>query len=117
MARRSSPPGKLLIKKRGARYDRECQERTRQKLYDSGVLDIALKALRGEVELNSGQIAIALKCMDKLVPNLQSVEQEVTQMTPFAVIPQALKSASEWESLQNPTEAATDQEADKAIKH
>ena len=110
--RKSSPPGTLMTKKRGVRYDRECQERTRQKLYDSGVLDIALKALRGEVELNSSQTAIALKCMDKLVPNLAQVEQEITQNVPFAVIPQQSKDAKAWESSvtkapETPTEART----------
>jgi hypothetical protein len=85
----------------GGRYDREHQERTR------------LKGFNGEVELTTHQVAIGLKLIDKLVPNLQSVEQEVTQNTPFAVIPQPTKDAKAWEQSVNtpvkPTEGATGQ--------
>jgi hypothetical protein len=82
----------------GGRYDREHQERTRQKIADANVLTRLLKGFNGEVELTSHQVAIGLKLIDKLVPNLQSVEQEITQNAPFAVIPQPAKDAKTWES-------------------
>jgi hypothetical protein len=97
----------------GGRYDREHQERTRQKIADANVLARLLKGFNGEVELTTHQVAIGLKLIDKLVPNLQSVEQEVTQNTPFAVIPQPTKDAKAWEQSVNtpvkPTEGATGQ--------
>jgi hypothetical protein len=74
------------------------------------VLDIALKGLRGECELNSGQIAIALKLIDKLVPNLQSVEQEITTQAPYALLPAAAPNAEAWHKAfapQKATEART----------
>ena len=81
----------------GGRYDREHQERTRQKIADANVLTRLLKGFNGEVELTAHQVAIGLKLLDKLVPNLQSVEQEITQTAPFAVIPEQSKDKATWE--------------------
>jgi hypothetical protein len=118
MARPSSPPGKIMVNKRGVRYDREHQERTRQKIADSGVVDRVIQCMNGALEMSQGQISIALKLIDKLVPNLQSVEQEVTQNTPFAVLPAPAPSSEAWHKAfapQKPTEARTAPKAAPAV--
>lgn len=84
------------------RYDREHQERTRQKIADSNVLARLIKGFNGEIELTPQQVAIGLKMLDKLVPNLQSVEQEVTQNSPFAVLPAPAPSADAWHKAFSP---------------
>jgi hypothetical protein len=105
MARgRQSGPGGIELK-RGQRYDRQHQERTRQKIADSGVLDRLTKCMLGEIELSQGQIAIGLKFIDKLVPNLAQVEQEVTQNTPYAVLPAPAPSPEAWHKAFSPAAA------------
>jgi hypothetical protein len=101
----------ISYKKRGVRYDRATQEITRQKLADAGVPDRLMKAFRGEIELTQGQITIGLKVLDKLVPNLQSIEQEVTNATPYAVCPAEYPDAKTWEA------SVTQPAPDKDTKH
>jgi hypothetical protein len=83
------------------------QERVRAKISDAKVVERLIKGFMGEVELSQTQVAIGLKFMDKLVPNLQSVETEVTQTTPFAVIPSPAKDAKAWEASLPATVNAT----------
>lgn len=105
MARRSSPLGRVTFKQRGAKYGREMQDRVRQWLVDRKALERLIDCYEGKVELTATQKDIGLKIFDKLVPNLQSVEQEVTQNTPFAVVPRALTDAKAWErSVNKPVE-------------
>jgi hypothetical protein len=102
MARHQSAPGGIEIKKRGVRYDATHQDRTRQKIADSGVLDRLTKCLKGEVELTPGQISIGLKFLDKLVPNLQSQEIAVTETQPFALLPAVLEDVKAWQDTFKP---------------
>jgi hypothetical protein len=102
MARHQSAPGGIEIKKRGVRYDATHQDRTRQKIADSGVLDRLTKCLKGEVELTPGQISIGLKFLDKLVPNLQSQEIAVTETQPFALLPAVLEDVKAWQDTFRP---------------
>jgi hypothetical protein len=87
----------ISFKRRGPKYNAMDQERVRAKIADAKVVERLVKGFMGEVELTQTQVAIGLKFMDKLVPNLQSVETEITQNTPFAVIPSQAKDAKAWE--------------------
>ena len=102
----------ISFKRKGPKYNAMDQERVRAKIADAKVVERLVKGFMGEVELTQTQVAIGLKFMDKLVPNLQSVETEITQNTPFAVIPSQSKDAKAWEASvtkasEKPTEART----------
>lgn len=94
------------------------QERVRAKIADAKVVERLVKGFMGEVELSNTQVAIGLKFMDKLVPNLQSVETEITQQAPFAVIPEQSKDKKAWESAfspHKPTAARSAPKPDPAV--
>jgi hypothetical protein len=99
----------ISFKRRGPKYNAMDQERVRAKIADAKVVERLVKGFMGEVELTQTQVAIGLKFMDKLVPNLQSVETEVTQNSPFAVLPAQAKDAKAWEaSVRNAPETPTE---------
>jgi hypothetical protein len=100
----------ISFKRRGPKYGASDQERIRAKIADGGTLERLQKAFKGEIELTQGQVAIGLKFLDKLVPNLQSVEAEVTQQAPFALLPAAAPNADAWHKAfapHKPIEGAT----------
>jgi hypothetical protein len=96
--RRTSPPGDIQFKSKGAKWSAADQERLRQKIVDGRVAERLMKCFNGELELSQSQLAIGLKFMDKLVPNLQSQHVELTETTPFAVIPEQMRDQKAWES-------------------
>jgi hypothetical protein len=100
--RRQSPPGTLELKQRGGRYDAKHQDVTRQKLADSGVVHRLTQCLKGEIELSPSQVTIALKFLDKLVPNLASQEIQVTETQPFALLPAVLEDVKAWQDTFKP---------------
>jgi hypothetical protein len=102
MARPQSGPGGIEFKRGGGRYDAVHQDRTRQKIADSGVVTKLTKALNGEIELSPSQVTIALKFLDKLVPNLASQEVTVTETQPFALLPSILEDVQAWQATFKP---------------
>jgi hypothetical protein len=92
----------ISFKRRGPKYGALDQERVRAKLADANIADRLLKAFMGEIEMTQSQVAIGMKMLDKLVPNLQSVEQKVENNAPFAVLPAVVEDVKAWEQTFDP---------------
>jgi hypothetical protein len=106
----------ISYKRSGARYDRNHQDRVRQKIADSNVVLRLTRAFNGEIELSQSQVAIGLAFLKKLVPDLQSQQVELTETAPFAVIPEQMRDQKAWESTFVPTSPDVAPPATKATK-
>jgi hypothetical protein len=87
----------IAFKKRGYKYSATDQERIRAKLVDAKIVEGLIACWNGKRELTKDQLAIALKCVDKLVPNLQSQELTVVETQPFAVLPATVEDSDQWQ--------------------
>lgn len=104
----------ISFKRRGPKYNAMDQERVRAKIADAKVVERLVKGFMGDVELTGSQVAIGLKFLDKLVPNLQSVETEITENRPVAIIPAQAASREQWEKSVQKEPKASGQSPSKA---
>jgi hypothetical protein len=93
----------ISFKKRGPKYSQQDQDRIRQKLIDAKIIQGLIEAWHGKRELSANQLAIGLKTYDKLVPNLQSQQIEVTEAQPFCVLPAVMPDSKDWETAFQPS--------------
>jgi hypothetical protein len=89
--------------KRQFKFDAAAQERYRQKLVDEKVFDKGIAHLKGECDMSASQVTIWLKCVDKLLPSLQSVDAKVTDIAPFAVLPAVIEDVQAWSATFDPS--------------
>jgi hypothetical protein len=53
--------------------------------------------------MSASQVTIWLKCVDKLLPSLQSVDAKVTDIAPFAVLPAVIEDVQAWSATFDPS--------------
>jgi hypothetical protein len=88
--------------KRQFKYDQAAQERYRQKILDAKLLERALDHANGLCDMSATQVSIALKCIDKLLPSLQSAQVEGSGIAPFAVLPAVIEDDKAWSAAFDP---------------
>jgi hypothetical protein len=92
----------METKKRGYKWSATDQDRWRAKIADAKVIQGMMDAWQGKRELSQTQLTIGLKCMDKLIPNLQATAVEVTETQPFAVLPAIVPDHNAWQHAFKP---------------
>jgi hypothetical protein len=100
--RRQSAPGTIEFKRGAPKWGQTDQDRMRAKIADTGVLNKLAEVLDGKREMSQAQVSIALKFLDKLVPQLQASQIEVTETQPFALLPSILEDVQAWQATFKP---------------
>ena len=75
---------------------------TREKIRTSQLINRLCALANGEIEMPPHAVTAALGLLRKTLPDLSSVEQTVTNVQPFAVLPNEIKDMAEWEQAANP---------------
>lgn len=79
---------------------KEWQDRTRAKIAASNILDTAIKAADGEIELSTSRAAIIKTLLDRVLPaqTQAQVEQTTTESKPdFASLKEMIKANPEFQ--------------------
>lgn len=81
--------------------------RTRAKIQTSQIVNRLKDFVDGKIEMAPHAVTAALGLLRKVLPDLASVEHQVNQVQPFAVLPSEIKNVAEWEQSaipEKPTE-------------